>query len=75
MTIKEYIKQNKKDLNYKDFILYDYECDNKIIINKKGFYWFNDSKRVSKNIIKYYEGLTLLMSYNEGGVIFLQVNY
>lgn len=75
-TVKQWRKDNKELLKYKDAIIYDYDSNKKYILNGSIYYDFTKQEKVkSKNIINYLNRLYVLMEYNQEGSIFLQVNY
>lgn len=75
-TIKQWRKDNKELLKYKDAIIYDYDSNKKYVLNGLSYYDFTKQEKIkSKNIINYLNRLYILMEYNQGGSIFLQVNY
>ena len=75
-TIKQWRKDNKELLKYKDAIIYDYDSNKKYILTGSIYYDFTKQEKIkSKNIINYLNRLYILMEYNQEGSIFLQVNY
>ena len=75
-TVKQWRKDNKELLKYKDAIIYDYDSNKKYILTGSIYYDFTKQEKIkSKNIINYLNRLYILMEYNQDGSIFLQVNY